>query len=477
MTSSATLSEPRTPTSTWQRWSFLGSALLYALPSIWLLGNYLQPAFDLAIYDQSLWLLLRGETFNTVGGAHVFGGHFSPILILLSPISLIPGGAVPEIVIQSLWIASGVFPAAAIARRFGKSEVWLMAIYALHPAIIGGSWYGFRPWNLAVPAILWLAAWILERPSVTSVTVSGLTLLVFREDMALWVGLLATILVMAGHIRVRDYLASGVILGAVTGFVVLGIIPEFAPTGSYFFASSTETGLQSVDANVASIATRVIFLLAPLGVVPWRLNWKLLAPLSLPVLGLMVKGGNALTTFFHYDMMFVPLLLVIVGLSESAENRARATLWLSLVVLVLLGALRPIAPQHGANPFRIDREMTRELDAVVRELRALPGSDQLSLAGPSRVLPHLSERKNVFIYPSPFRQHRTQDDGYQFVDLLRYDCPDPNLVIVGTNEIQSTVGIDLQNYEQILVTENFLLLQRSRQTPNGPCSTTWSTTE
>ena len=43
--------------------------------------------FDLAIFDQAVWLISRGETpFVTVRGLHILADHFSIILYLLAPL-------------------------------------------------------------------------------------------------------------------------------------------------------------------------------------------------------------------------------------------------------------------------------------------------------------------------------------------------------------------------------------------------------
>jgi uncharacterized membrane protein len=86
--------------------AFAGAGLLYAVPSVLLLQAFIQQAYDVGIFDQTLWLIAPGESFNTVAGYHVMADHFSPVLYVISPLAYIPGGAAPELVFQSLFSSS-----------------------------------------------------------------------------------------------------------------------------------------------------------------------------------------------------------------------------------------------------------------------------------------------------------------------------------------------------------------------------------
>jgi len=453
---------------------FFVTFLLYAVPSVFLLQAYLQPAFDLAIYDQSLWLLLRGEFFNTVIASHVFGAHFSPILFALSPIAAIPGGAVPELIAQSLIVASGVFPARKLGQSLGKNPLWFMVAYAFHPAIIGGSWYGFRPWNIAVPLLLWAVLLLWEQPTPRRIIVLGLIALLFREDLAIWIGIVAIVLALAGRLKWKALIVPGLALGVATAAVTLLIIPQFSPVGSYFYATATETQIPAVSTILASVTVRILFLMVPLGVLPSQLKWRLAIPLLFPIAGLVIKGGNALTTFFHYDMMFVPVLLLIAGLSPRANLNIKNALIASSIVLVSLGALRPIPPMQGPNPLRFDASVKTDGDRLVDIVVSIEDGRSLSLAAPSRLLPHLSERRNVFIYPSPLDRHQNASSGYQFVDIVEYQCPQPNIVIVDERSGAARWSAALtESYERFGGSGDYSVWRRNTESPDTPCSAIW----
>lgn len=458
----------------WLSSLFLGALLIYAAPSIWQLLVYLQTPFDLAIYDQALWLIAHGESFITVAGKHVNTAHFSPILYAISPLAWIPGGAIPELIFQSLLIATGVFPAWKLGQTLNQDPRWFALVYAIHPAVIGGSWFGFRPWNLALPIFMWVTWWIIDRPTTSRFIASGLLMLVFREDLAIWVGLLILIVALAKKTNLRSVLTSGTVLAAATAIVVFIILPSRSFVDEYYFASSTE--IQVVNAGLASLFSsflvRVTFLFLPPAVMPRRINWLLVLPLSIPIAGLLIRGGNSLTTFFHYDMMFVPLLLVILGLSTEVEFRPKLLVVLSLITLALFGPLRPFGLQGGGNPLRFDSTIAQDLDAIKADIRTNPDHSTASMSVPPRLVAHFSERSNIFIHPFPIDVW--SEKGIEPPYSIRFDCPEPTLVVAHLTSLDSTWESVLdESYSATNLEGNsFEVWTRDSPLANQPCTAT-----
>lgn len=453
----------------WLWVAFGGVALLYGVPSVWLLMSFIQQAYDLGIYDQALWLIAHGESFNTVAGTHVVGDHFSPILYVMSPLAFLPGGAVPELVVTAVVIASGVFPAYRLAQWLDRDPRWFVTVYAIHPAMITGSWTGWRPWNLAVPVFMWVCYLVVSRPTVLRITISGLVLLLFREDLAVWVGLLALVVYLARRLSLKDLLMSGLALGAATGIVVFLVLPALSPVEGYFFIGDFYSRAPDAGQVIASVSTRTLFLLLPLGLSPARLDWRLMAPLAIPVVGLVLRGGPSLTTFFQYDMMFVPMLLAVVGLSAPVLPRSRTVIVGSLIALVALGALRPIPPQHGPNPWSYDRALVEEYRLVLGDLREIRGSDSLSVTAPDTLVPHLSERRNVFVYPFPVDRF---PDRERFESRLSFQCPPPNVIVERADFLtpQWTSTMTSVGYERVVTRDRVSVWVSVEPMPDKPCS-------
>lgn len=460
----------------WLISTFVVAALIYGVPSVLALLAYMQPAFDLGIYDQTLWLIAHGENLNTVAGIHLFGAHFSPILFLLSPIAFIPGGAVPELVLQAIVIGSGVLPAWKLGRALGHDPRWFAVVYAIHPAIIGGSWWGWRPWNIAVPLFMWACYFIVQKPTTFRIVTSGVVLLLFREDLAAWVGYLVLVLFLAAKIKLTEVIRSGVLLGAATALVVLVVLPELSPVDDYFFSGQLQSGLPGPIRGVSSVATRLVFWLLPLAILPTRLNWKLMIPLVIPVTGLLLRGGTSLTTFYHYDMMFVPILLVIAGLSVAVEYRPLRLIAASLLTLLIIGVLRPVPPHLGVNPWSYTPEVAQAFSQIHADLESVEGIESLSLTGPTLLLPHFTERSNVFLYPYPTDVYR-DPDGRESNPSLHMDCPPPNLLVALPESLTPAWETTIEDvgYSRIATTGRFAIWIADHPQPEEPCSAAYVT--
>ena len=452
---------------------FGGAGLLYGLPSIWLLMSYLQAPFDLAIYDQALWLIAHGKSFITVAGIDVNSAHFSPILFLISPVAFVPGGAVPELVLQAIMIASGVFPAYRLGKSMNQDGRWFAMAYAIHPAIIGGSWFGWRPWNIAVPVFMWLIWWIYCKPRVITIGIAGLIMLAFREDLAVWIGLVTLILFLSKKIPWSTLWKSGLVLEGATALVVLAVLPAISAVDGYFFTSSSQVvdGVRTV--MIASVVTRLVFLLGPLALLPRRFNWLLMAPLAIPIVGLLIRGGTSLTTFYHYDMMFVPALLLIAGLSTSVQYKPGVLVIASLLVLVGLGALRPFPPQAGGNPLRYNAANVAEFNEARRTLDNDPNVGAASMSLHGALVPHYSERSNIFIHPFPVDVWR-DSNGNEAPLTIDFHCPEPSLLVASPSLLtQPWVQAIERSYTRSDFGNGQLALwSRSPQPPSNPCSAT-----
>jgi hypothetical protein len=425
--------------------AFLAATAVFAFIPLLLLRDYRQGAFDLGIYDQSLWLLLNGSTFNTVGGAHLFGAHFSPLLLLLAPIALVPGGAAPELLLQALVLAASVFPLARICEHFGQPVRPFLVAFIVHPGVFTAAWYGFHPWTLAAPFLLAGVAATLDRPRWTTLMPWALAALAFREDMAFWMVLFGLLLTLAGRLPWDQWLAGAMLPGLASLFVVAVLLPSVSPDSSYLYGSSllVEPSPVSPSAFLSSSAIRILYLLLPFGfgLSGWRkLRIHLLLPLAIPLIGLGLKGGNALITVFHYDLhLAIGVFIAVLATPGLTPHTTRAVVS-ALTVALFLGALRPTTPWLGPNPWglgRPDAEVFRQTDGALHEFV----NEGTSLSVPSRLVPSYSERDRIYIFPWPFDAPSHEPRPMA--------CPPPEVVVADMNR-DDTPGWDTIKDEYFL---------------------------
>ena len=372
----------------------------YLLLSGYRLLNYGQPAYDLGIYDQSLWLIWNGESFNTVIGLHVFGAHFSPILYVLAPLAALPGGAFPELTFQAILIAAGVWPAVLLGRSIDKP--WLFGIiYIAHPGIVSGVMWGFRPWNLAPPLLMLLAYLLVRRCATWRIMSVVFVLFLLREDMGLWVLVLLGISVLSGYRSWRACLVPG-LLSIIWGFVALGlVIPRFAPDGDYVFdrALAVSPTVGGWGIAVTLVCIRIVYLALPFGALALWDNARRSVPLIVPLVGLMLLGGNARFVLFHYEMLFIPVLLMLLAMGDTRRLALKPVLIGITVTLLVLGPLR-VWPLFGQESPLMASEEHASLRSTSDWLSThVTDEDGLTLA--SNLIPHFSERRQVAVFPYP----------------------------------------------------------------------------
>lgn len=398
---------------------------LFVIVPLLLLGANRQEAYDLAIYDQSIWLLVNGLDFNTVAGIHVFGAHFSPILYLLQPLALIPGGAIPEIVFEAWVLALTVFPLHRLCVLLGRSSGPFLALFCLHPAVFTASWFGFHPWTLAAPFLVLATLFMASKPTWYVMALCGMVGIAFREDIGFWVVILAAMLTIARRLPPREWLLGAIAPGLASAVVVFGLMPALSPVGDYLFSSSFlgETTDVTIGTFAASSAVRLMYLLVPLGVglaSLRHLRWTVGLPLVVPLIGLGLRGGNALSTAFHYELHLALGVIVFAALAAGPILlRVTPIIVGSLIAAFAFGALRPTTPEIGPNPWGLldpDNELREARDV----LSAIDDGER-SLSVPTQLLPHFSEREEAFIFPGPF--DRVAREPYAMA------CPPPTVVV------------------------------------------------
>ena len=97
----------------------------------------------------------------------------------------------------------------------------------------------------------------------------------------------------------------------------------------------------------------------------------LLAASAIPLVGLALKTGYALTTFFQYEMLFIPLILLIVGTGDASRIEPRSVAVGILLMAVLLGPFRTWSGYDSEPPLIIERGTVQTFSAVTRAVEPL----------------------------------------------------------------------------------------------------------
>jgi uncharacterized membrane protein len=378
--------------------------------------------FDLANFDQALWLLARGdEPFITQHGRHLLGDHFDPGLLLLVPMYVLHGGPHALLVLQSITIAL-VAPLLYVLARTRGATAWLAVLPAVlwlaAPTTLAQNMDDVHHIALIAPVIVGSIVF-LERNRLVAFAVLALVACSFKEDVPLLFVMLGVIVLLEGRRRLGVAIATGG--AAVFAFAVTIFMPHYSDSLDWFakrFAGNRGDSLSEVFVwiiahplatvghvvtfhNLALVAVLVfstggLCLLAP--------RWMLLA---VPALAQNLLSAYPQQQWVHLHYQF-PVLLGLaiagaVGVStvprfRYATNRRLLAVWVGVAIGAFpigvvnahsLGVWDEVSVSIGGGP-----QARREAVALI--------PDDASVAATQELLPHLSRRHDLYALPLPF---------------------------------------------------------------------------
>lgn len=449
--------------------------LLYSVLSILRHVTYHSFGPDLGIFDQVFWNTTQGRFLESTmslvqAEPHSYlADHFSPVFLLLMPAyALIPR---PEmlLVIQTLFLALGVWPLYLLARlklRPGFDRLVWVLVYFLFLPVAFINLFDFHELALAVLP-LGFALYFLEkgRPGLFLLSLTS-TFLIKEELPLVGVGFGAYILLAK-----RDWkLGLGVLAGSLAVFlaVVRVIIPAFGGGSYAYFARRLEyryaelgTTPQQIIANALADPGRLAHILLQ----PQKLKFLVgifgpvlgltaisgfAAILVLPTLGILLLSNYAPQYAFtsHYS---APLIALVIGTSILGFGRLRPSfqrpvaagvLASSLVFSFLFGDL-PFSRHFDPRMFEAEPRYA----AFVGNLDRIPPG--ASVSAENNLTPHLSHRRFIF---------NLEYEGTENAEYLALD--DASLGRSATALQQQIAAFEALGYRTIATGDGLALMQR-----------------
>jgi uncharacterized membrane protein len=380
--------------------SITAAAIVYAAASMFRHNRFASNAYDLGIFDQSVWAFshLEFTLDNTVRGTPTpFIDHFQPILLLLAPLYALWSDPRLLLAAQAVLVASAGSPLYLWLRRRTAAEVALLVLasYLSFWAVLAGVLFDFHELAFAAPILALGVFAALERRDALLWAATGLAMLV-REDLPLTFAALGAYVALAQR-RKRVGLAVAAVSVGWFLFAVNVVVPELAGT-SYehwaYYPSASESlsdplGTAKLLVTPSDKITAFFNLVAP---------WLLL-PFASPVF--VVAVPTLLERFlsskpahwqqgFHYSLALAPVL-AFAAADVLRRLRGRP-------VLVVAAAMLSVGLFFTLYRMRPFAELRRYPDArrvaEIRECLAVVPRDA-SVTATSALVPHLSTRRTV----------------------------------------------------------------------------------
>jgi len=453
--------------------------------------NFGMSAFDVGIHAQAIWKLSTGRgLFNTVRGLPIWGDHCWFIMLLYTPLYWFVPRVETLLVLQSLGLALGALPLAAIVlRRKGGSLaaiVFTMA-WLLSPALQNMNLENFHPEVLAAPFLLWS----VERADAMKWRGYWIAIgaaLLCKEDVAL------TTFMLGFWVFFKNRRA-----GILTMFISLAwfllcmkvFLPYFNDHGffrfqngywfsrfwqhkldpGFYWSAITQAGTL-MYAWQLGLPLLFLFLLQPL-----------LAAAALPAFMVNVLSGNdyLISIDYHYNFQTLPMLFGASALSYSwllqktRDNPFPAYIILAGILAASVWAnekwsLLPVKNIRARVSSQV--KFFKESGAEQRFLKfvaLLPRDPDVPIAVSHNLLPHLAHRSKVYMFPNPFRP--------QYWGIQGENLPPPETVemllldtnAMGPDTMRVFKGL-IQGGEFFLVREEgtLMLAQKAGTGPKNP---------
>ena len=421
--------------------------------AVWRHQQFLSHRFDLGNMVQAVWSSARGrplEFTDAATGEQLvrLAAHVDPILLLLTPVWVIYPEPATLLVVQTLALASGIYPVIRLALKYVGNQVaavLLGAWYLTFPWLIWNALNDFHPATLAIPLLLY-GIWFLDQHRlVPFALVAGLALLT-GELIGLTIGALG-VWYWLRHGRRRAGSAIALAGFGWTAFCLAVVVPAFNDGATSRFNDRFETvggsprGLLSTlftdPGTIAEAATTtadlryVTLLLVPTALL--ALGSPLLLLVAVPQLSLNLLSDFWSTTqpMFQYVAPIVPALVAATVMTVGRfPDRARtflaATLLLSAIVVLIA-----VPPAPGGHAFVFGARESEPRLAAMRAAVSLVPSDA-PVTATNRLGAHLSERATIHLFPNTRR-----------AEWAVLDTRDPWLEVAGEKE-------DAPRFERLL---------------------------
>lgn len=397
-------------------------------------------AFDLGIYDNIAWNSSHGHLLGCSlikGGVHT-AAHFDPIVIGFSLPYLLAPRAETLIVLQAIWVLSGVIPVYLIAQRRldDRLAATILALgFVLYPSVHGVIVRDFHSLALLATPALWML-WCLDAQRTVGYWLAFAVTLLTREDSSLFVIGVGVYALLATTQRRRGALTIGLALAYLL-IVKLAVMPDpgllmqdsdhtYAYANRYRRLIPADGG--ALD-GVATLLTNPAFVLGhllttekfvsavafllPLGLLPLLAGRRTLIAAYGVAFVFLASHKSIYYPLSHYSSVLYPALFAatpealararawLVEVRGHAPTRARAMLLAYLATCLTLGSLS-MGALLDTTPFRAVTSM-RSLDADARAhyqafataIAAIPR--EASVSASNRAAPHTSNRSELYI--------------------------------------------------------------------------------
>lgn len=376
-------------------------SLLYSLLSIRRHLHFDSFAYDLGIFDQTIWKYSQFKIpFNTIKGKFIFGDHFSPSLVLLAPLFWLWDDVRALLVFQAIWLASSSYPIFLLAKSKRLPTLTCLAVSGLYLTFFGFQHalnFDFHEIVLAAGLACWLI-YFWDKKDWLKFSLLAILFVGLKENLALIIFALGLVSLW------RKQKKEGILMGFFSllyfFLVVKFVIPLFSPIGYEYQPTLPE--------NLLSLVQGMFWPEVKLETWFYSLAWFSFLPLFAPQTLIPViidlaqhflageKYAGTWGLFMHYRASLGPFLAW--GAIEGLAFLKRKASLLPLTFLIVLPAiffqyyLHLPLNQLSKQYFWQEEDYMRNNNKLFSFIKK-----EDSVVAQNNLVPHLSHREEIYL--------------------------------------------------------------------------------
>ena len=404
---------------------------IFSLYSIYVHRSFSTSAYDLGLADQAIWLLSQGENaWSTIKGVHRFGDHasFYDALIYAPAYRLYP--AVETLLfVQSLFLGLSALPIFLIARRQIASRFLAVVVslsFLLHPAIQNMNKENFHSESISVFFILMTIYFLVNNRLLASYIFAFLSV-VGKEDIGITIAAIGATFSLAQW-RIKPFLPL-IMIGVLWFLFATQVLMPFFQGNeleslkepAFFSAWFREFSANPFNFSLyekkfldLKVLTYLNDLLAPLGYVSLFSFVNLFASLPAILINCISGSFYLVSVKYHYNYCVIPGLVLaqieaLRRLRYLPRRQVSFCLSVALGIFIMFFALRE---NLKVNDVSVTSYYSRFIkgftpgtkpEYLAREyaFKLIPPEESVSAS--HSLVPHLSHRPEIYMFPNPFR--------------------------------------------------------------------------
>ena len=398
---------------------------IFTLKGILLHEIFGTSAYDMGLFDQTLWLTSQFEPiFNTVRGLHAHGDHFKPIQLIFVPLYKIYPSIYWALFLQSVSVGASAIVLFFLVKEFMPEKNFVPAIFSfcflLNPVVHNTLRWQYHDIVLAYPLFFSMILYY-KRNDILRYILLLILVLCCREDMpfiTIGIGIIALI--------EKKWKFAVWTIGISIFWWLIAVylfMPLLNQQGYFRHKHGVLQMLFSQLGNMDFYIERffraqdgrsyLLYVFCPLIGLPF-LKPIYLLPSIAPLAINMLIGAYNTDINYHYSVNVMPFVFfaAFAGYAKlkifvTDDDYRRVITWAILILLIgtHIYAFSKLSVFH-IKSFKSDYQIWQDLSSVRQEVRKF--RKQLGASGLATsdfILPHFAHRKHIYLLPNPWEIH------------------------------------------------------------------------